>query len=404
MQMEENTLKETVRNLSAEHFSTLAKILPEPIAFLNSAGEILYLNQAFKNTVFQQNGEYIGKNISEFILDSPNKFNSYLQNCSRTRQMLLGKMSFCSESGTATEYICEGAVLNPALENAPAEILIRLKTAKCVSNQFTLLTKKIEELNKELSVRQIAENESKELYIKASDANRLKDEFLSMVSLELRTPLNAMLGCTRMLRSGKIDSDLFEGILESIEVTALSQSELIENLLDVSKIVTGKLSLNTEHFELGEIIDMVVDSVNPTVENKSIELKVELSPEPIIISADPERLRQAFWNLVSNAVKFTPSKGKVSIKIEKFDEIVKFTVSDNGRGISPEFLPFVFERFLKADDEETKKYGGLGLGLSIVKYIVELHGGTVEAASEGKGKGSTFSIKLPLLAEENVSE
>ena len=399
MQMAESISKETKDSYKLKEFVKLAKIFPEPLALVKSSGEILFANNSFRQKVRHNDEDLTGNNIKNLVLNGSDEVEEYLRKCSRTRQFLIGKLNFFDKEGAISETVCEGAVYKPAGENSKAEIILRIKKTDGGSKRFALLTQNIEQLNKEISIRKEAEERNEELYKQAAEANRLKDEFLSTVSLELRTPLNALLGWTRMLRTGKISQELFEEALETIEVTVLSQSELIENLLDVSKIVTGKLNIDAENIDFGEIVDKVLNSVRPTIDNKSINLETDIAFDPIMISGDSERLRQVIWNLIANAIKFTPNKGTVQVELKQKDNLAVLKVKDNGKGISPEFLPFVFERFLKEENEEKNRYGGLGLGLSIVKYLVELHGGRAEAISQGEDKGAEFIISLPVAEE-----
>jgi hypothetical protein len=232
----------------------------------------------------------------------------------------------------------------------------------------------------------------------AEEANRLKDEFLATLSHELRTPLNAMLGWAQLLRLQRVEADNYTRAIETIERNAKSLTQIIEDLLDVSRIVTGKLSLSMSPVELIPVIEMAVAVVHPAAQAKKIQLECLLDPEAGLISGDTTRLQQIAWNLLSNAVKFTPDGGRVQIKLTRIGSRVAVIVSDTGIGISPEFLPYVFDRFRQADSSSTRTQGGLGLGLAIVRYLVELHGGRVKAESPGKGKGATFTVKFPVLA------
>lgn len=231
---------------------------------------------------------------------------------------------------------------------------------------------------------------------RAEAANRAKDEFLAMISHELRTPLNSMLGWMRLIRSGRLDDETLTRGLETIERNTLSQAQLIEDLLDISRVITGKLSLVVEQVEVDSVIQTAVDSVRLAAEARDIHLQMILDSSAGVVSGDRGRLQQVIWNLLSNAIKFTPKGGKVRIQLERVSSSVEITVSDSGKGISPEFLPYVFERFRQADAGITRTHGGLGLGLSIVRHLVELHGGTVRAESEGEDKGATFVVRLPV--------
>jgi len=231
----------------------------------------------------------------------------------------------------------------------------------------------------------------------AEAASRAKDELLATISHELRTPLNAILGWIGMLRSGRLDDDTKARALETLDRNARSQAQLIEDMLEVSRIVTGKLRLDVQPVELSSVIQLAVDAVRPAADAKGVRLQTLLDPNAGPVSGDPNRLQQVVWNLLSNGVKFTPKGGRVQIRLERINSHVQIAVSDTGQGISSEFLPFVFERFRQADSSLSRKHGGLGLGLAIVRHLVELHGGTVEAMSEGEGQGSTFFVKLPVI-------
>jgi len=231
----------------------------------------------------------------------------------------------------------------------------------------------------------------------AERVSLLKDEFLATLSHELRTPLNAILGWSQILqRQDHREPELIEGLVV-IERNTRVQTQLIEDLLDMSRIISGKIRLDVQQLDLQETVQSAVASVRHSAEAKGIRLQVLLDPLASPVRGDPARLQQCFWNLLSNAIKFTPKGGRVQVALERVDSHVEVSVTDNGQGIKPEFLPHVFERFRQADASTTRRHGGLGLGLSIVKNLVELHGGHVRAMSEGEGRGSTFCIELPMM-------
>jgi signal transduction histidine kinase/ActR/RegA family two-component response regulator len=237
-----------------------------------------------------------------------------------------------------------------------------------------------------------------ELRRAAEEANRTKDEFLSTVSHELRTPLNAILGWTWLLSSGKLDEEGLRRGVATIERNARAQSQIIDDLLDVSRIITGKLRLSIEPVDLIQVVEAALDSISPAVDAKEIWIERRLDPEAARAKGDPQRLQQIVWNLLSNAVKFTPRGGRVEIAVARRDSQTEIQVSDTGIGIPPDFLGHVFDRFRQADSSSTRAHGGLGLGLAIVRHLVELHGGTVEARSGGEGRGATFLVRLPVPA------
>ena len=230
----------------------------------------------------------------------------------------------------------------------------------------------------------------------AEEANRLKDEFLATVSHELRTPLNAMLGWLSLLRGGRLDSADSARGLEVVERNAKMQAQLIEDLLDVSRIITGKLRLDVQPVDLTAVIEAAIETVRPSADARGIRLQRVLDSGAGPVSGDAGRLQQVVWNLLSNAIKFTPNEGRVQVRLERLNSHVEISVHDTGQGISRDFLPHVFERFRQFDATTTRSHYGLGLGLAIVRHLVELHGGTVQADSPGEGQGATFTVRLPL--------
>ncbi len=232
----------------------------------------------------------------------------------------------------------------------------------------------------------------------AETANRTKDEFLAIVSHELRSPLNAMLGWARVLRSESVDQQTHDHAIQVIEQSAEMQSRLIEDLLDSARIASGKLRIESHPVNLIPVIQSAIDTVYPSAESKGVEISKQLDPNAGIITGDAERLQQIIWNVLSNAVKFTPKGGGVEIELKRLDSKAAIVVRDTGRGIKPEDMRHIFDRFRQADSSTTRRAGGLGLGLSLVKNLVELHGGNITAESEGEGKGATFTISLPLRA------
>jgi PAS domain S-box-containing protein len=249
-------------------------------------------------------------------------------------------------------------------------------------------------LVEELARRAALAMDNAVLYQRAEDASRAKDEFLATVSHELRTPLASILGWTRLLRRGGLAQEKQSRALETLERNARAQTRLVEDLLDVSRIVSGKTRLNVETADLARIVESAVESIRPGADSRGIQLQASI--QPCTLSGDPERLQQVLWNLLSNAVKFTPRGGRVSVSMEVRERTATVTVSDTGQGIPQSFLPHVFERFRQADATATRVHGGLGLGLAIVRHLVELHGGTVTASSLGEGRGATFALRLPL--------
>jgi PAS domain S-box-containing protein len=259
------------------------------------------------------------------------------------------------------------------------------------------LQAQVEERSRLLSSEKLARNE-------AERANRLKDDFLATISHELRNPLNAILGWAHMMRLGKLNEANTERAVETIYRNAKSQSQLVAALLDVSRIISGKLRLDVRTVDLISIVNAAIDSIRPATDAKSIRLQTMLDPAAGPISGDADRLQQIVWNLLTNAVKFTPKGGRIQVKLQRIDSHVEIVVTDSGVGINKEFLPYVFDRFRQADASTTRIHGGLGLGLSIVHQLVDLHGGTVAVESEGEGKGATFTIMLPFVGVISQTE
>jgi signal transduction histidine kinase len=245
----------------------------------------------------------------------------------------------------------------------------------------------------QLELREQHEQRAREV---AEAANHMKDEFLATISHELRTPLNAILGWARMLRTGILGPARFPQAVETIERSAQAQAKLINDILDVSRIVTGKLRLQVGPIDLPTIVSEAVETVRPAAEAKNIELRWDPPSWDVSVRGDSSRLQQIVWNLASNAVKFTPKGGRVTVNLERDVDAARLSVKDTGSGISPDFLPFVFDRFRQGNATTTRRHEGLGLGLSIVKHLTELHGGGVTAASAGVGQGAEFTVRLPV--------
>ncbi len=258
----------------------------------------------------------------------------------------------------------------------------------------------------DVTARQIAEDERAALLVRerharrhAEEADRLKDEFLATLSHELRTPLTSILGWASMIRNGEVEGSNATRAIETIERNARSQARLIDDLLDVSRIITGNLRLDLHPLNLAPIVEAALDALRPTADVKGIQTRTRFVPGDCLVKGDTNRLRQVIWNLLSNAIKFTQRGGSVNIELHCVEQTARLTVTDTGEGISSDFLPYVFDRFRQAEGSISRKQGGLGLGLAVVRHLVELHGGTISAESEGIGKGSVFTVDLPLAQE-----
>jgi signal transduction histidine kinase len=318
--------------------------------------------------------------------------------------------NFYSESHAAEfEHICRShSHVFPAESISPAG-----SDARALAREIAVLQQQARALTSEIEHRKELENALREALVTqrkaeqekdrlAQEASRMKDQFLATLSHELRTPLTAILGWSRMLTIGGLDADTMRTACGTIERAARTQAALIDDLLDLSKVVTGKLSLRYEPVELASVIESALETVRLAAETKGIRLDVAPLTERAVVTGDPTRLQQIIWNLLSNAIKFSDAGGSVLIALERRNDFARIAVRDEGRGISAAFLPYVFDPFRQADGAITREHGGLGLGLAIVKYLAEMHGGSVTASSAGPGHGATFVVTLPLAMQRTA--
>ncbi|HEV7684872.1 MAG TPA: PAS domain S-box protein [Pyrinomonadaceae bacterium] len=349
--------------------------------------------------------EVLGKHVSDwhFVFDEDVDAVAQVTNRQRVGAELLGVLR-------NRNYTKKGSILFCEWYNS----VLRDEAGNLVSVLSLVL---------DVTVRELAEEERADLLARernlrrqAEEADRLKDEFLATLSHELRTPLTSILGWATLIRNGEVDrTENLERALEIIERNARSQARLIDDLLDVSRIITGNLQLDVRPLNVAPIVDTAIDALRPAADAKGIHIEIELDSLSCLVSGDPNRLRQVIWNLLMNAIKFTPRGGRVNLRLECSNSSslpvspvtssplvsshVRLTVADNGDGITPEFLPYVFHRFRQEEGSISRKAGGLGLGLAVVRHLVELHGGSVNAESDGPGKGSTFTVDLPLAVD-----
>ncbi|MDQ3755638.1 MAG: response regulator, partial [Acidobacteriota bacterium] len=324
----------------------------------------------------------------------------------------LGAPIFLSEKVFGWMYLTDkldAAEFSDADERLVGTLATQVAVAYENARLYTEAQRHAQELRQEVAERKQAEEERAQLLIlekaaraEAEAANRTKDEFLATISHELRTPLTAILGWIHLIRANKIDETMMGRALETVERNARSQSQLIDDLLDVSRIITGKLRVDLRPVDLARVVDSAVDSVRPAAAAKRIEVEAASELKHCLVSGDADRLQQIAWNLLSNAVKFTPEGGRVAVRLEFDDTHSRVHISDSGIGIDGKFLPYIFDRFRQADGTTTRKHGGLGLGLAIVRHLVELHGGRVFVHSDGEHRGSTFTIELPLAELRNA--
>lgn len=362
------------------------------IAVVDKSGNIKAVNEAWKKFSLdnarkdEDEFDYVGYNYVN-VCEAPNITDSLTKSISENLKLLLnGEIDHFS-----AEYPCHSRTEKRwFLLNATA-----LKTAEggavIAHTDITERKKAENELEKLFESEQKARQE-------AEAANRMRDEFLATVSHELRNPLNSILGWSRMLQKNQLEGENKLKAITTIVRNAESQNRLIEDMLDVSRIITGKLRLDIQPINPSEFVEAAIETVRPAADAKEITIKTEIDYSANKINGDPNRLQQVVWNLLSNAIKFTPKRGEVRIVVKSDDSMIHIEVADTGAGISQEFLPYVFERFRQADASTVRKFGGLGLGLAIVRHITEMHGGTVEVRSEGENKGATFLVRLPIMA------
>lgn len=403
----------TERKLTEETRAFLAAIIEssdDAIISKTLDGTIVSWNKAAERLYGYSAEEVIGKPIS--LLMPPERaedFPKIMETLKRGERVEHYETERVCKSG---ERIYVSLTVSP-IKNAEGEITGASAIARDITEQKRAEAEREELLAREQTARREAEqaqNLSAELLLReqaarkqAEEASRMKDEFLATVSHELRTPLNAILGWAGILRKNPYAANTTAQAVETIERNAKAQTQLIEDLLDVSRIITGRMRLDVQSVEVPVVIQAAVDAIRPAADAKNIHLQVALDPGAGPLSGDPNRIQQVVWNLLSNAVKFTPKGGDVRLRLERANSHVVITVSDTGVGISQEFLPFVFDRFRQADSSYTRVHGGLGLGLAIVRQLVELHGGTVEVESAGEGHGATFTVKLPITISKVVS-
>jgi PAS domain S-box-containing protein len=348
--------------------------------WVDARGIIVWANQAELALLGYTRDEYIGQHIARFHADAD-----------AVADML--------QRLTRNETLHNHAVRLRAKDGSIKEVLIS-SNVQCDGDRFLhtrCLTRDVTELKRAENALRQSEERLRVALDHAEEASRLKDDFLAVLSHELRTPLNAILGWSHMLRAGMSEPKAVSRALETIERNARVQAQLIEDLLDVSRIASGRLRLEMRPVGVAEVAAEAIETVRPTADARAVRLVDSLDRSVGPVSGDANRLQQVFWNLLSNSIKFTPRGGQVDVVVEPAGANVRITVSDTGQGIDPSFLPHVFDRFRQGRPEGKSVRVGLGLGLAIVRHLVEAHGGTVDARSEGSGKGATFTVELPVL-------
>jgi signal transduction histidine kinase/CheY-like chemotaxis protein len=385
--------------ISAE-FARMTRPLPEAHFLIQVDGRILAANRAAAALIGRPLAELVGSSLAEIAAGDPAELLGYLGRAATSGDLIPG--SFEIEAGSGRRRCRCAAARIPA--DGTTLLLLRGEDTRSGHDPFLLLKNRIADLQSEVRRRMALEAEREELLRRerdaretAEEANRLKDEFLAVVSHELRTPLNAIIGWVSMLTRDEVPPDKRAHALETIERASNAQAHLVEDLLDISRMTRGELRLEMTTVQPAEVVEAAIDTLRPTAEAKGVHLDVVLDAETGPVTGDPDRLRQVVWNLVSNAIKFTPAGGQVQVRLERVDSHVDLIVSDTGAGIDPAFLPFVFERFRQGQSSLSRTHGGAGLGLAIVRYLVEAHGGVIHAHSEGEGQGATFIMSLPIL-------
>jgi len=356
---------------------SLIKNAPDPVFVSDLHGKILQANDAVYSLLGFRTAEVVEQSLSRFIsVDETREFMAALR-----------------------EVVARGVTRNARLtpRSASGEVIPTTLNASALRDPDGTVIGAIGIL-RDMRAYEMVVRELEESGRKLDDANRAKDEFLATLSHELRTPLSSILGWVRLLRSGTLDPAGARRGLEVIERNTRTLAQLIEDLLDVSRIITGKLRLEVRPINLASVIVAAMEAVQTAADAKGIRLEASLDPSMGPITADPDRLQQVFWNLLTNAIKFTTTSGRVDVRLEPADSLARITVSDTGKGIRSELLPFVFDRFRQGETSVSRRHGGLGLGLAIVRHIIELHGGIVRAESPGDGRGATFTVELPLIA------
>jgi len=391
-------MREERRSITAEHGFNLVRLCryfselsPQPMVAVEGTTHIVrHLNAAFARLVGKKATELLGRSFAEAVPEGDE--NGCLPLLDRVYRTGTPEILVEQEHGhTPPVYWSYSVWAILGADERPVGVIIQVTDA----TEMAIFRRQVVAMNEQLLLSGTRQHELTET---AERANRLKDEFLATLSHELRTPLTAIVGWAEMLGNPQLDRVTSLRAIEVIRRNARMQVQMVDDLLDVSRIITGKLRLSVQPVDLGTIIIAAVDGLRPAAEAREIRLQLQLDAPAGQVSGDPDRLQQVAWNLLSNAIKFTPKGGGVIVRLERVGSHLELTVSDTGKGIAKDFLPHVFDRFRQADATTTRAFGGLGLGLAIVRQLVELHGGTVRVDSEGESLGSTFTVSLPLAA------
>ena len=346
----------------------------DAVFLLNPAGRITFINPAGEELTGWYSREVQGRMFTDIV-----RLEALDRGATESSQPADPERVILSRSGE-TRPVEE---TRATIRDEDGSVIGTIATLRDISARKTIESARRDAFRRERDARRAAD-----------EANRAKDEFLAIVSHELRTPAGAIAGWTRLLKTGQLDATQTEKALAALERNVRAQNTVLNDLLDVSRIVRGSLRLDRRRIDLAAILTEAIDTVHPARDAREIVLTTSIE-SPLVIDADPDRLRQVFWNLLANAVKFTPRGGRIEVEAHRLGDAVSVAVTDTGSGIDPAFLPFVFEAFRQADQSPTRQHGGLGLGLAIVRHLIEAHGGTVQATSAGVGSGSRFTVTLP---------
>jgi PAS domain S-box-containing protein len=386
--LSEQKLTEAALRESEHRYSTLAKVSRVGLFHSDVRGNCSYTNERWNEIAGMTSTQALGKGWASAIHPEDRQhiatqWEEATQNC----VLFQSEYRFRRPDGLVTWVLGQAA----PYFGSNGEVVGYVGTITDISDRKQAELERQQLLLREQEARKNAES-----------ASRMKDEFLAIVSHELRSPLNAILGWSRLLRTRQFDPVKTNQALEAIERNAQAQAQLIEDLLDISRIIRGKVRLYAHPTNLVQAIEAALDTIRPTADNKKIQLETNLDLSVGLVSGDSDRLQQIIWNLLSNAVKFTPEGGRVEVRLERVGTRAQIKVIDTGKGINPDFLPYVFDRFRQADSTTTRVSGGLGLGLAIVRNLVELHGGTIQAESKGEGQGARFIVQLPLIPNSSL--
>jgi len=391
--------------LNAAVLRWMQELAPQGILLTDSALNVVGWNRWLEEHSGRRSKDVLGKNLLELYPDLIERGldASYKDALSGQVRLLSQRFHGYLLPMGATEFK-EYPHMQQSVRISPLSHDGKVVGTLTIIDDVTERTAREVELQGQIEIRSKLLASEKSARKESEEANRLKDEFLATISHELRTPLTAIVGWATLLRSGDLDATAAARAAEIIYRNAHSQTQLISDLLDVARIISNKLLLTLTSVDLPSVIQLTLEAVTPEAESKGVRIESTIEPEFPAISGDADRLQQIIWNLLSNAIKFTPAGGTVHVRLRRVVSEAEISITDSGIGIDPQFLPHVFDRFRQANSATTRAHGGLGLGLSIVRELVELHEGTAQVHSEGRGKGATFIIRLPIAGPKSTSE